>query len=32
MKGFLAIFYNADQFMQKSSINLVISEDDNTSK
>ena len=27
MKLFLVIFHNADQFMQMSSINLVISED-----
>ena len=30
MKWFLAIFHNADQYMQMSSINLVISEEDNT--
>ena len=29
MKLFLAIFHNAAQFMQMSSINLVISEEDN---
>ena len=29
MKLFLVIFHNADQFMQMSSINLVISEEDN---
>ena len=28
----LAIFHNADQFMQMSSINLVISEEDNKLK
>ena len=32
MKLFLAIFHNADQFMQKRSINLVISEEDNKYK
>ena len=32
MKSFLAIFHNADQFLQMSSINLVISEEDNNLK
>ena len=32
MKLFLLIFHNADQFMQMSPINLVISEEDNTIK
>ena len=32
MKWFLAIFHNAYQFMQMSSINLVISEEDNKLK
>ena len=32
MKLFLVIFHNADQFMQISSIYLVISEEDNTLK
>ena len=32
MKLFIVIFLNADQFMQMSSINLDISEEDNKSK
>ena len=32
MKWFLAIFHNADQFMQMPSINIVISEEDNKLK
>ena len=32
MKRFLAIFHNADQFMQMSLLNLVISEEDNKFK
>ena len=32
MKLFLFIFRNAEQFMQMSSINLVISEEDNKLK
>ena len=32
MKLFLVFFYNADQFTQMSTVNLVISEEDNKLK